>query len=414
MNIPGRPLLFVLTCLISLLLCADGAFAQKKKKQGLHTVVIDPGHGGNDPGAIYGGINEKDVNLKVAFKLGKLITDNCPDVQVIYTRSKDVFIGLAERGDIANKAGANLFISIHANAADNRSARGAETFVMGMERNESNLKEAMRENAVIKLEKDYSEKYEGFDPSSAESYIIFSLMQHAYLNQSIQFAQTVQKHYKLNTPMNDRGARQRPYLVLWKTAMPSVLTEMGFLSNESDRKYLSSDKGQNEIAKALFDAFREYKQAVDKKEMAAGSNGSASSAAAQPDKETAKPAAAPAPADKKPEPAAKEAPQTKPETAAKASQGSTSGVGFYVQLCASRTRIPTGDVRFGTHRGKVVEKQVDGWYKYYLGGYTRLDDAVAARDAVRKGSFKDAFVIAFDGDRQVTIDEARRRIAGKQ
>lgn len=408
MIIRGKGLLFVLTCLCALLLCGGGLSAQNKKQPGVRTVVIDPGHGGNDPGAVYGGVKEKDLNLKVGLKLGKLISDNCPDVKVVYTRNKDVAVGLAERGNIANKAGANLFISIHSDAADNKSARGATTFIMGMDKQEKNLAEAMRENAVMKYEDDYTEKYEGFDPTSAESYIIFTLMQHADFDQSFQFAQTVQKHYKSDTGIADRGAKQGPFYVLWKPAMPRVLTEMGFLSNDLDRKYLNSDKGQTEIANALYTAFVEYKQTVEK---TPAPQSTATAAASDTKTEALKPEPA-----KTETPAAQAKPETKteqkPAPAKKDEVKAATGVGFYVQLCASRTRIPASDARFGGHKGKVVERHTDGWYKYYLGGYTSLDEAVKARDEVKKGNFRDAFVIALDGDKQITIDEARRRVAG--
>lgn len=378
MNLRGKVLLPGLMCLGALLLCGGGLSAQNKKVQGVQTVVIDAGHGGTDPGAVYGGVKEKDINLKVALKFGKLVADNCPEVKVVYTRTKDVFVGLADRGNIANKAGGNLFISLHADAASS-SAKGAATFIMGLDKQENNLKEAMRENAVMKYEENYEEKYEGFDPTSAESYIIFSLMQYAYFNQSMLFAQTIQEHYKSSTAFIDRGARQGPYYVLWKPAMPSVLTEMGFLSNESDRKYINSDKGQNEIAKALFLAFAEYKQSVEKKE-------SADRAALQAANETAV------------------------QSNGKASEA-VSTVGFFVQLSASRTKIKTNDSRFGKYRGKVVEKQTEGWYKYCLGGYRDLEEAVKMRDEAKKNHFKDAFIVAFDGGEQITVDEARSRAA---
>jgi N-acetylmuramoyl-L-alanine amidase len=383
MIIRAKRLFTVLSCCVLLLPVGDTLFAQTKKQTGVRTVVIDPGHGGKDPGAVYGGVREKDVNLKVALLLGELIGEGCPDVKVVYTRDKDVAVGLAERGNIANKAGANLFISIHSDAAENKSARGSTTYIMGMDKQDKNLAEAMRENAVMKYEDDYTEKYEGFDPSSAESYIMFSLMQHADFDQSLLLAQAIQKQYKVATAVADRGAKQGPFYVLWKPAMPRVLTEMGFLSNEQDRKYLNSEKGQNAMAKALYTAFVEYKKAVEK----GGTSKTPTSIA-----ETAEPA---------PE---------KPAPAKEAVKADT-GVGFYVQLFVSRTEISTSDKRFGGLDGKIVERYFDGWYKYYLGRYTRLADATEARDKVKKNGFKDAFVIALDGDTQITIDEARRRIA---
>ncbi|MBQ1964354.1 MAG: N-acetylmuramoyl-L-alanine amidase, partial [Tidjanibacter sp.] len=221
-------------------------------------VVIDAGHGGKDPGCSWKGNLEKDLNLRVALRLGGMISEAYPEVKVIYTRKDDRFIELHERGDIANRAGADLFISIHTDAVGNDTAHGNSTFIMGNDKSEKNLAVAQRENSVIVLEGDYEAKYEGYDPGSAESFIIFSLMQYAYSEQSMIFAEMVQKHYKLNTPITDRGARQAPYLVLWRTAMPAVLTELGFMTNQGDREYLLSEEGEKAVSKALFDAFGEY------------------------------------------------------------------------------------------------------------------------------------------------------------
>jgi N-acetylmuramoyl-L-alanine amidase len=254
---------------------------------------------------------------------------------------------------------------------------------MGMDKQEKNLAEAMRENAVMKYEEDYTEKYEGFDPSSAESYIIFSLMQHADFDQSLLLAQSIQKQYKVATAMADRGAKQGPFYVLWKPAMPRVLTEMGFLSNEQDRRYLNSEKGRVALALALYTAFDEYKQAVEK--TPTSSTGSAPT---------------------KPAPAQKPAPAKEPAKA-------DTGVAFYVQLSASRGRISTDDKLFDGVGGKVIEKHVGGWYKYYLGGYSNLNDATDAKDKARISGFKEAYVIAMDGDTPITIDDARRRLGKK-
>jgi N-acetylmuramoyl-L-alanine amidase len=399
MIIRTKSLLVVLACFALLLPIGGGLSAQNKKQAGVRTVVIDAGHGGKDPGAVYGGVKEKDINLKVALLLGGLISKNHPDVKVVYTRKDDVEVGLAERGNIANKAGANLFISIHSDAAENKSARGSTTYIMGMDKQEKNLAEAMRENAVMKYEDDYTEKYEGFDPSSAESYIIFSLMQHADFDQSLLLAQTIQKQYKVATAMADRGAKQGPFYVLWKPAMPRVLTEMGFLSNEQDRRYLNSEKGRVALALALYNAFDEYKQAVEKSPTSSTQNSPAKPAPAQK----------PAPAKNTP---AKPTPTQKPAPAKEPAKADT-GVAFYVQLSASRGRISTDDKLFDGLGGKVVEKQIGGWYKYYLGGYSNLNDATEARDKARISGFKEAYLTAMDGDALITIDDARRRL-GKQ
>ncbi len=344
--------------LILVFLCTTVA-AQTPRK---FTLVIDPGHGGKQPGAVSGKLLEKDLNLAIARRFGKLVADSLPDVRVIYTRSDDREIGLAQRGDIANKANADLFFSIHTNASSNPAANGHSTYVLGMHKNEDNLREAMRENEVIKFEDDYSATYEGFDPSSAESYIVFQLMQYAHFDHSLALARTVQRHYAKNTPMRDRGAAQGGFLVLWKPAMPSVLTEVGFISNATDRAYISSAKGQTAIAFSLFEAFKEYKTALQTENIAALTPAS-----------TPKPAAKPA-----------EKPATKPAAPTVSAPKTTPTGTYYVQLFTSRTKVTKLDTG-------VIERRIDGWYKYCTGPYATRDEAVRARDIARK-KYKDAFI----------------------
>lgn len=223
------------------------------------TVIIDAGHGGKDPGTMGGGIKEKDIALKIALELGRIIRENLPDVKVIYTRSTDVFIGLYERADIANNNNANVFISIHCNATKGASAYGTESWVMGTHKNEANLEVAMKENKVISLEDNYLEKYDGFDPNSPEAHIIFSLFQNAYLSQSLNLAAKIEDQFQNRVGRKSRGVKQAGFLVLWKTSMPSVLIETGFLSNPDERSYLNSKTGQVYLASAIFRAFRDFK-----------------------------------------------------------------------------------------------------------------------------------------------------------
>ena len=194
--------------------------AQPAERGKVCKVVLDPGHGGKDPGCVYRNYYEKDVTLGIAKKLGELIRKNYPDVEVIYTRSTDKYVELAERGKIANRANADLFISIHINAATNQNARGTSTHVMGMDKDGKNLEVAMRENDIIIYEDDYTTKYEGYNPGDPASYIMFSLMQYAYKDQSMMFAEIIQKHFKADLPMPDRGTTQEPFLVLWRTSFP--------------------------------------------------------------------------------------------------------------------------------------------------------------------------------------------------
>ena len=231
------------------------------------TVVIDPGHGGRDPGALGSTSKEKDIVLSVALKLGKLIENNHPDVNVLYTRNKDLFVPLNQRASIANKEHANLFISIHCNALDRKrtSPQGVETFVLGLHRSKDNLDVAKTENSVIMYEEDYSVKYEGFNPNEPESYIIFEFMANEFLDLSVYFASLVQNQLVNNSKRTNRNVRQAGFLVLREVAMPSVLVELGYISNKQEEAYLKSNSGQTSLATSIYNGFRDYKREYDKK-----------------------------------------------------------------------------------------------------------------------------------------------------
>ena len=242
-------------------------FAQGDIDMKIKTVVIDPGHGGKDPGTVSrnGKVYEKNIVLAVALELGKQIKNNYPNVKVIYTRSNDKFVPLHERANIANRNKADLFISIHVNAAEATSARGSETLVMGMDKTNSNLEVCLKENSVVSLEEDYDSKYSGYDPNNPESFIIFSLLQNSHLEQSLIFAAKVQENLKKGPISASRGIKQGPILVLWKCTMPSTLIELGFLSNSTDYKYLTNKTYQQNMARAIFNAFSSYKKEYEKK-----------------------------------------------------------------------------------------------------------------------------------------------------
>lgn len=364
MNVPIRALILALAAVFTISVC-ERAGAQDKN----FIVVIDPGHGGKDPGAVYGkSVYEKDINLAVALRLGELIDEGMPDAKVVYTRSGDTYPTLKERGDIANKAAADIFLSIHSDASDKPSAKGSSTWIMGVdeEKNEANLELAMRENKVIMLEEGYKETYMGFDPSSAESYIVFQLMQSAHFDSSLRMAEIIQKHYASSTAMVSRGARQNILMVLWNTTMPSVLTELGFISNAEDRGYMTSSKGQDKLARALYDALCEYRGPTGQVATGSGTGVSASGAKTSVATKTST------------EPINK--PSARPVTK------------FYIQLVASRTKIPSNSSEFGPYRGKVVERSVDGWYKYSLGPFEVEADAKAKQTEVRNTKFKEAFI----------------------
>ena len=226
-----------------------------------YTLVIDAGHGGKDPGAMANGAKEKNINLAVALAFGKMVEQNCKYVKVVYTRKTDVFVELNERARIANKAKADLFISIHTNAtAAKVGPQGTETYTLGMHRAADNLAVAKRENSVITLENDYEEKYEGFDPNSSESYIIFELMQDKNMESSVKLADLIQKQFCNTAKRVDKGVHQAGFLVLRATSMPSVLIELGYINNANEASYLTSTAGVNTLAKSIYNAFVAYKK----------------------------------------------------------------------------------------------------------------------------------------------------------
>ncbi len=229
-----------------------------------YTVVIDAGHGGRDAGALGLVTKEKHINLAVALALGKMITDNCPDVKVIYTRNTDVFVELNERAAIANRAKADLFISIHTNSTASglkgTSANGTETYTLGMHRANDNLAVAKRENSVIMLEKNYEQKYEGFDPRKSESYIIFELMQDRNMASSVNLARLIQNQFRQTARRIDKGVYQAGFLVLRQTSMPSVLIELGYINNANEEVFLNSRDGQQKMAQSIFNAFIQYRK----------------------------------------------------------------------------------------------------------------------------------------------------------
>src|SRR5690554_328365 len=250
-----------------------GVMAQERT----FTVVIDPGHGGKDPGAVGSSSKEKDIVLSVGRKVGKLIEKHHPDVKVLYTRNDDHFVALNKRAEIANKAHADLFLSIHCNALDRKrtSPQGVETFVLGLHRSKDNLDVAKAENAVIMYEDDYSVKYEGFNPNEPESYIIFEFMANEFLAQSVYLASIVQNQLVSNSKRVNRNVRQAGFLVLREVAMPSILIELGYISNRQEEQYLKSASGQTSLASSIYNGFREYKREYDKKSYVFDSSGTA-------------------------------------------------------------------------------------------------------------------------------------------
>ncbi len=234
-----------------------------EKTTGIRTIVIDPGHGGKDPGAVVGKAREKDIVLDIALRLGKQIKTNIPDLKVIYTRDRDFFVPLFERAQIANRANADVFISIHANYCPSPSINGTETYVLGLHRTTDNLDVAKKENSVIVLEEDYTTRYEGFDPNLSESYIMFELIQDNYIEQSVTLAGMIQDQFHFSAKRADRDVRQAGFLVLRESAMPSVLVEAGYLSNSAENQYLMTEKGREDIAFSIYQSLHKYKNKMD-------------------------------------------------------------------------------------------------------------------------------------------------------
>ncbi len=389
-----RPLLFLryfniicqVNALIVILLFA-GIYlpnpSRAQKKVTIRKVVLDPGHGGHDPGAIGKRGKEKNINLAIALKLGNMIQRNMKDVKVIYTRDKDYFVELDRRTQIANDAKADLFISIHCNANNSKSLRGAETYVMGLHRSQANLEIAKLENASILLESDYSTRYEGFDPNSDESYITFSLFQNANLDQSMAFAAEIQEQLGQRVGLNDRGVRQAGFLVLYKTTMPSVLVEVGYLSNAQEEVFLISDKGQEYIATAIFRALKNFSERSESPHQATDPKPAASETTTtqQPGTGTVQ----------KPVP-------TK--------SVSSNGISWRVQIASMSTEISTTDARF---KGlpKVRMYRHGGMFKYTAGDEFTDTAAQELLVQVRRKGFNDAFIVVFQDGKRITPAEAR-------
>ena len=356
-------------------------------------VVIDAGHGGKDPGAKGRAINEKTINLSVAQKLGSLITQNHKDVKVVYTRKTDVFVDLDERANIANRNKADLFISIHTNAVKRGSAvAGTETYTLGLARTDENLEVAMRENSAILLEDNYLQKYEGFDPNSSESYIIFEFMQNKHMEQSISLASEVQKSF-VSAKRKNRGVRQAGFLVLRKTGMPSILVELGYISNPAEEQFMKGAEGQRKLAAAIYNAFTKYKREYDRKK--GGVSGKAFTAPLiEIKEEKSDPIEQPVEAPKK------DVKTTTKKTEKASSSKELKGVVVYkIQILTSDKKLSANSKLFKGYKNVdyFVEK---GIYKYTYGEMTDFNAIRKLRRQVAR-DFKDAFIVAFKDGKKV-------------
>ena len=342
----------------------------------IKTIVIDPGHGGKDSGTMGTKrfkIYEKHVALAVSLKLGKYISEAFPEIDVIYTRSSDVFLELNERTEIANNANADLFISIHCDGFTNPKPSGASVFVMGMSKLKANMDVAMRENAAIYLEDNYQQKYEGFDPKSPESYIVFSLMQNTYLNQSLKIAEEVENQFATRANRKSRGVKQAPFYVISRTNMPSILVECGFLTNPKEEEFLHSDIGQDYIASAIFRAFRTYKENIEIEENNLINKKQSISNSTNNDTIVVK--------------------ENKKEKT----------LLYKVQIGTFLKSMSNQDQFIEL---KAEEEKINGTYKYYVLAGSNKDDADKLKDYLREIGFKGAFIVAFLDGKQISTKDA--------
>jgi len=382
-------------------------------------VVIDPGHGGKDNGAQGKRGIEKNINLAVSLLLGQYITEEHPDVKVVYTRTSDVFIGLDERAEIANKANANLFISIHSNAmTKNSSVKGAEVYILGVKNMDESLEVTQRENSVILYEENYKQKYEGFNPGSAESYIMFERMMNLYAEQSFKFASMVQQELVNTAKRGNQYVKQAGYLVLRKAAMPRILIELDYLSNVDAEDYLMSSYGQKDLARAICNAFTKYKKEIDRMEKGS-TNAKPEQAAKSSEKQSSSSKDAllnlPKNSDtsKKLNPPKISVSAKKQETAKKPETTKSSGLPkksdapvhsgriYKIQILSTIKKLPDNAPEL---KGYKVAYYVDGkYYKYTHGESSDSAEINNLRKKIAK-DFKDAFVIAFENGVKVPIN----------
>ncbi len=387
--------LFILTN-FSFLLSATAADKEVVPVHKIGTIVLDAGHGGNDNGARYFGKEEKNIVLDVILRLGKLINQNLSDVKVVYTRDQDVFIPLHQRADIANRNKADLFVSVHANACSSSSIYGAETYVLGLHRSQENLAVAEKENSVILLESDHTSRYEGFDPNSPESYVVFELVQDQYLNQSIDLATKIQKSFSSTAERINRGVKQAGFLVLRRTAMPSVLIEIGYLTNQHENEYLSSESGRQFIAQSIFNAIKEYKTQEDAKvsNLKAPQNNIVKTVA----KEETQPIVNLTP------PAV---PSTTPSPILN-HENSDSIFSYTIQLFISGKNYPLNAKYFKGLDGVKKYKSGRSW-KYCYGEATDFDHVKITLDKIRR-KYPDAFIIGLEKGQPVSLQRILQQL----
>ncbi len=385
----SQPFVKAILVFFCLSLSLSGLSAQTSKFK----VALDAGHGDHDFGAVYNGHIEKNINLEIVLKVGKLLEKN-NGIEVIYTRKTDVFIDLIERANIANRADASIFVSVHCNANKNPAADGTETYVMGMSKNASNLEAAKRENAVITLEKDYKQKYEGYDPRKPETMLGMMLMQEEFLENSIALAAKIQDNFvkMLGKKSRGGGVKQAPYMVLHKAYMPRVLIETGFVSNPVEGARLDSEEGQNEIAEAIYKAILSYKKDHF--------DGEDNSDSVKPSQRVEELPVTPSP--------------TKKDTVIKNTEPKivdkpvTKGVVFKIQISASTKKLETVPSNFNGLKSIEVTQTPAGMYKYTYGQTANYEEAKKLLQEAKSKGYTQAFVIAFKDGKSVSVQEAMK------
>ncbi|WP_147677362.1 N-acetylmuramoyl-L-alanine amidase family protein [Algibacter pacificus] len=332
-------------------------------------VVLDAGHGGKDPGNLGNGYKEKDIALKVVLEIGKALAKN-PNIKVIYTRKTDKFVDLFVRGKIANKAKADLFVSVHCDSHTSQ-AYGAGTFVLGLHRNKTNFEVAKKENSVILMEDNYHQNYAGYDPNSPESAISIMMGMEDYLDQSIELASLIQKNFVGKLKRKDRSVKQAGFIVLHQTVMPSVLVELGFLTNNKEGAYLNSKKGQQDMGKAITDAILQYKASLDKSVVHGVF--------------------------------AEEVTET-----TTASASNYENITFKVQIAASSKSLATKAYNF-KGLSPVSKEKVGNLYKYYYGATSNYNETTQLVSEAKRKGYKSCFIVAFKNGKQVNLTEALKR-----
>lgn len=430
---PHRVTYFIITTIVALFLFPCSIASRQ------FVLVIDAGHGGKDPGAIGTYSKEKNINLNVAMKVGELIQKNCPDVRLVFTRRSDIFVDLDERANIANRAKANLFISIHTNALENgKTTAGSETYSLGMARAKENLDVAKRENSVILYEQNYQERYAGFNPNSSESYIIFDFMQDQQMKQSAELAQEIQKAYS-NAGRPNMGVHQAGFLVLRKTSMPSVLTELGFITTPQEEAYLNSAKGTNELAQSIYEGFLNYRKKLQRSQSVIlsgadqaaremekqdsddtphrraipqdGSNTKVEAPDLQPNTEERPASTANRQAEqRRPEREQRDTQKAEesPKKHSEQAEAPTSGTPiFKVQIYTSNRRLRPDAPQF-KQLSPVSFFQEKNVYKYTYGSSTSYKEIAALRKTILE-KFPDCFIVAFRDDKKIPLQDAIRK-----